>query len=75
MTMVSGTYSSAPPSSMEEETQDVLTKENDGDGEEKEEQVMSEVHLGCPPGFSGPYISHFTICLPHDTVMSCKMKQ
>ncbi|XP_054783907.1 uncharacterized protein LOC129290872 isoform X2 [Prosopis cineraria] len=64
--MVSGTYSSAPPSSMEEETQDVLTKENDGDGEEKEEQVMSEVHLGCPPGFSGPYISHFTICLPHD---------
>ncbi|TVU08257.1 hypothetical protein EJB05_41654 [Eragrostis curvula] len=26
----------------------------------EEEQVMSEVHLGCPPGFSGPHISRFT---------------
>ncbi|KAF5466633.1 hypothetical protein F2P56_016541 [Juglans regia] len=33
----------------------------------EEEQVMSEVHLGCPPGLSGPHISHFTISLP-----SCK---
>ncbi|KAI3455414.1 hypothetical protein Pfo_012077 [Paulownia fortunei] len=29
-----------------------------------EEQVMSEVHLGCPPNHSGPHISHFTISLP-----------
>ncbi|RDX66039.1 Methyltransferase-like protein 22, partial [Mucuna pruriens] len=26
-----------------------------------DEQVMSEVHLGCPAGFSGPHISLFTI--------------
>ncbi|WOL17315.1 methyltransferase-like protein 22 isoform X1 [Canna indica] len=32
--------------------------------EEREEQVMSEVHLGCPPHLSGPYVSHFTVCLP-----------
>ncbi|RWW78079.1 hypothetical protein BHE74_00013731, partial [Ensete ventricosum] len=32
--------------------------------EEREEQVMSEVHLGCPPHFSGPYVSHFTVSLP-----------
>ncbi|XP_060205655.1 uncharacterized protein LOC132633335 isoform X1 [Lycium barbarum] len=29
-----------------------------------EEQVMSEVHLGCPPNHSGPHISLFTISLP-----------
>ncbi|KHG24001.1 Methyltransferase-like protein 22 [Gossypium arboreum] len=34
------------------------------DDEEEREQVMSEVHLGCPPGISGPHISRFTICLP-----------
>ncbi|XP_020202802.1 methyltransferase-like protein 22 [Cajanus cajan] len=26
-----------------------------------DEEVMSEVHLGCPPSFSGPYISVFTV--------------
>ncbi|XP_039027114.1 uncharacterized protein LOC120160858 isoform X2 [Hibiscus syriacus] len=31
---------------------------------EEHEQVMSEVHLGCPPGIFGPHISRFTICLP-----------
>ncbi|XP_074585756.1 uncharacterized protein LOC141841482 [Curcuma longa] len=31
---------------------------------EEEELVMSEVHLGCPPHVSGPYISHFTVSLP-----------
>ncbi|XP_019077703.1 uncharacterized protein LOC100256576 isoform X3 [Vitis vinifera] len=36
---------------------------NSGDLEEHE-QVMSEVHLGCPPGLSGPHISKFTISLP-----------
>ncbi|XP_008795876.1 methyltransferase-like protein 22 isoform X2 [Phoenix dactylifera] len=34
------------------------------EGEKEEEQVMSEVHLGCPPGFSGSYVSHFTFPLP-----------
>uniref|UniRef100_A0A0A0L812 Uncharacterized protein n=2 Tax=Cucumis sativus TaxID=3659 RepID=A0A0A0L812_CUCSA len=29
-----------------------------------EELVMSEVHLGCPPGFSGSYVSNFTISFP-----------
>ncbi|XP_058115485.1 uncharacterized protein LOC131258283 isoform X1 [Magnolia sinica] len=28
------------------------------------EHVMSEVHLGCPPHFSGPYISRFTFRSP-----------
>jgi hypothetical protein len=32
--------------------------------EQEQEQVMSEVHLGCPPGLSGPHISHFAISLP-----------
>ncbi|KAG6522801.1 hypothetical protein ZIOFF_019956 [Zingiber officinale] len=32
--------------------------------QEGEEQVMSEVHLGCPPHVSGPYISHFAVSLP-----------
>ncbi|XP_063935468.1 uncharacterized protein LOC108227820 isoform X5 [Daucus carota subsp. sativus] len=31
---------------------------------EEGEVVMSEVHLGCPPHFSGPYFSTFTISLP-----------
>jgi hypothetical protein len=26
----------------------------------EDEQVMSEVHLGCPPGFSGLHVSRFT---------------
>lgn len=26
----------------------------------EEEQVMSEVHLGCPPGFPGLHVSRFT---------------
>ncbi|XP_051147777.1 uncharacterized protein LOC127262948 isoform X2 [Andrographis paniculata] len=29
-----------------------------------EEQVMSEVHLGCPPHQFAPYISHFTVSVP-----------
>ncbi|XP_031250252.1 methyltransferase-like protein 22 isoform X1 [Pistacia vera] len=32
--------------------------------EEQTEQVMSEVHVGCPPHSPGPHISHFTISLP-----------
>ncbi|XP_022153602.1 methyltransferase-like protein 22 isoform X2 [Momordica charantia] len=37
------------------------------DGVSDEELVMSEVHLGCPSGLSGPYVSHFTISIPSDT--------
>ncbi|KAI0492528.1 hypothetical protein KFK09_026801 [Dendrobium nobile] len=33
-------------------------------GESEDDQVMSEVHLGCPPNFSGPYVTHFTVSLP-----------
>ncbi|PIN10816.1 hypothetical protein CDL12_16587 [Handroanthus impetiginosus] len=36
----------------------------EGGGDLEEEQVMSEVHLGCPPNHSGPHISHFAISLP-----------
>ncbi|KAK8965139.1 hypothetical protein KSP40_PGU019801 [Platanthera guangdongensis] len=32
----------------------------DGGGSESDEEVLSEVHLGCPPRFSGTYVSHFT---------------
>ncbi|KAL9689134.1 hypothetical protein QQ045_033566 [Rhodiola kirilowii] len=45
-----------------------------------EYEVMSEVHLGCPPGVSGPYISHFTFSLPHgddavadEEISACQM--
>ncbi|XP_061348379.1 uncharacterized protein LOC133293790 [Gastrolobium bilobum] len=36
---------------------------------------MSEVHLGCPPGFSGPHVSRFTICipLPHDEALKSQV--
>ncbi|XP_058226862.1 uncharacterized protein LOC131335501 isoform X1 [Rhododendron vialii] len=33
-------------------------------GQTEEELVMSEVHLGCPPYFSGPHLSRFTFSLP-----------
>ncbi|KAF5726888.1 methyltransferase-like protein 22 isoform X1 [Tripterygium wilfordii] len=41
-------------------------EENQKQDEEEEEkdQVMSEVHLGCPPHTSGPHISRFTISTP-----------
>ncbi|KAL8153363.1 hypothetical protein V2J09_011123 [Rumex salicifolius] len=29
-----------------------------------EDQVMSEVHIGCPPLYSAPQISHFTFTIP-----------
>ncbi|XP_020596907.1 methyltransferase-like protein 22 isoform X2 [Phalaenopsis equestris] len=35
----------------------------EGEGESGE-QVMSEVHLGCPPRFSGSYVTHFSFSLP-----------
>ncbi|XP_065865139.1 uncharacterized protein [Euphorbia lathyris] len=37
-----------------------------GDSAAMEDQVMSEVHLGCPVHSSGPHISHFTISIPPD---------
>ncbi|KAJ7951794.1 methyltransferase-like protein 22 [Quillaja saponaria] len=54
---------SQPPSS--EDTVDLLKPVNGEDAVE-EDQVMSEVHLGCPPGLSGPHVSHFTICFPRE---------
>ncbi|KAK3219752.1 hypothetical protein Dsin_013722 [Dipteronia sinensis] len=36
----------------------------DGGDSMEEEQVMSEVHIGCPPHSTGPHISRFTISLP-----------
>jgi len=40
----------------------------EAEGEEKGgEEVMSEVHLGCPPGFTGPFISHFTVSFSANT--------
>ncbi|XP_010249761.1 PREDICTED: methyltransferase-like protein 22 isoform X3 [Nelumbo nucifera] len=56
--------SPTPLSSSEEETVDPLTPSNGGGCSE---HVMSEVHLGCPPHFSGPHISHFTFPLPPET--------
>ncbi|KAK1317229.1 hypothetical protein QJS10_CPA05g01359 [Acorus calamus] len=38
------------------------------EGVDEQQQVMSEVHLGCPPRFSGPYISHFSFSLPYDSL-------
>ncbi|EXB74490.1 hypothetical protein L484_026184 [Morus notabilis] len=34
--------------------------------EKSEEQVMSEVHLGCPSGLSGSHYSRFTFSVPPD---------
>ncbi|CAN6570681.1 unnamed protein product [Malus baccata var. baccata] len=48
---------------MEEGPMEVTGQMERRDSEE-EEQVMSEVHLGCPPGFCGPHISHFTFSIP-----------
>ncbi|GFZ04153.1 putative methyltransferase family protein [Actinidia rufa] len=39
----------------------------------EEDVVMSEVHLGCPPNFSGPHISRFTFSLPPEVEpVGCK---
>ncbi|KAG0499034.1 hypothetical protein HPP92_003725 [Vanilla planifolia] len=37
-----------------------------GGRNESGDEVMSEIHLGCPPHFSGPYITQFTFSLPTD---------
>ncbi|KVH97969.1 hypothetical protein Ccrd_023785 [Cynara cardunculus var. scolymus] len=33
---------------------------------EEEDHVMSEIHVGCPPKFSGSFVSHFTFSIPPD---------
>ncbi|XP_016649157.1 PREDICTED: methyltransferase-like protein 22 isoform X3 [Prunus mume] len=48
---------------MEKGSLETMGQMNRGESQE-EEQVMSEVHLGCPPGFSGPHISRFTFSIP-----------
>ncbi|KAI4324731.1 hypothetical protein MLD38_030188 [Melastoma candidum] len=42
---------------------------DDGGGEEVM-QVMSEVHLGCPPASSGPHFSNFIVSVPSELVSS-----
>ncbi|XP_077222500.1 putative methyltransferase family protein isoform X2 [Tasmannia lanceolata] len=44
----------------EEEEEDMGFVDFSSNGRDSSDQVMSEVHLGCPPCFSGPYVSHFT---------------
>ncbi|KAI3806870.1 hypothetical protein L1987_22788 [Smallanthus sonchifolius] len=34
--------------------------------EDEDDHVMSEIHLGCPPKFSGSFVSYFTFSLPPD---------
>ncbi|CAO2813323.1 unnamed protein product [Amaranthus hypochondriacus] len=41
-----------------------MEEENSVDSAIEDSKVMSEVHLGCPPNFAGPYVSHFTFSLP-----------
>uniref|UniRef100_A0A1D1ZIA6 Methyltransferase-like protein 22 n=1 Tax=Anthurium amnicola TaxID=1678845 RepID=A0A1D1ZIA6_9ARAE len=36
----------------------------------EEQEVMSEVHLGCPPRCCGPFVSHFTFSLPCSPVVA-----
>ncbi|XP_078181833.1 putative methyltransferase family protein isoform X1 [Carex rostrata] len=36
--------------------------------EECEDEVMSEVHLGCPPRSTGPFLSRFTFSLPSSSL-------
>lgn len=47
----------SPPPSPETENSAAAAEE------EEEEVVMSEVHLGCPPNYSGPHFSRFTFSL------------
>ncbi|KAI3855086.1 hypothetical protein MKX03_018480 [Papaver bracteatum] len=44
------------------------SKPSNGEDYTDHELVMSEVHLGCPPNFSGPYVSHFTFPFPPSEV-------
>lgn len=41
---------------------------SDDSEKEDEDHVMSEIHLGCPPKFSGSFVSHFTFSIPPDVV-------
>lgn len=47
-----------------EREEDELDDDDDDKEEEEEVVVMSEVHIGCPPGMSGSHISRFTISIP-----------
>ncbi|XP_021900017.1 uncharacterized protein LOC110816219 isoform X4 [Carica papaya] len=65
---------SSPQSSSSSPSVDAQTTQIDGGDSEEEQQhqVMSEIHLGCPPCTSGPHISRFTICLPPVECSRCK---
>ncbi|GAB4842173.1 hypothetical protein Ancab_012131 [Ancistrocladus abbreviatus] len=62
----------ASPSFSEEEGAEVG---RDMGGSDLEDKVMSEVHLGCPPGVSGPYISHFTFFVPPGSEAEAKWRR
>ncbi|KAL7099874.1 hypothetical protein ACP275_09G113400 [Erythranthe tilingii] len=49
---------------MVSEEEDAPSYAAEGGGDLGEEQVMSEIHLGCPPDHTGPHVSHFNISLP-----------
>nr|GMC49943.1 methyltransferase-like protein 22 isoform X1 [Ipomoea batatas] len=55
----------------EEEPLPSSPKTTTGGESAEEEQVMSEVHLGCPPYHSGSHLSRFTIYLPPRKVYDC----
>ncbi|GKV10167.1 hypothetical protein SLEP1_g21572 [Rubroshorea leprosula] len=66
------TSSSLPSTSSSEKNEEAVLMNGGGSSEdvEEQEQVMSEVHLGCPPGISGPHVSRFTISLPPEVESS-----
>ncbi|GLU22190.1 hypothetical protein SLE2022_382830 [Rubroshorea leprosula] len=66
------TSSSLPSPSSSEKNEEAVLMNGGGSSEdvEEQEQVMSEVHLGCPPGISGPHVSRFTISLPPEVESS-----
>ncbi|GAB2228114.1 hypothetical protein Droror1_Dr00009944 [Drosera rotundifolia] len=50
--------------SPEEEMEEPPAVATTSGGANYSDQVMSEVHLGCPPGDFGPHLSHFTFFIP-----------
>ncbi|XP_020109393.1 methyltransferase-like protein 22 isoform X2 [Ananas comosus] len=52
-----------------------MEEEEEEEEEEGEEQVMSEVHLGCPPRSTGPCTTHFTFSVPSIDVVDGRSNQ
>ncbi|KAJ0804178.1 putative lysine methyltransferase, S-adenosyl-L-methionine-dependent methyltransferase [Helianthus annuus] len=45
---------------------ETASSSEESEQEDENDHVMSEIHLGCPPKFSGSFVSHFTFSLPPD---------